>query len=115
MAVEEHGGQTVGPLGRRRLAAGQVGLDERPPALGPGRTEDGEGSKVGLPPPPTARRARLARREGAERGVGVVGDLARPDQVPEGVERLVVVGTRQLPEEAGAPALEDPAQAVVLG
>ena len=113
VAVEEHRRQPHRTLGRHRVVPRQVGVDQRPPPLGAPRTQNGERPEVGLALSGTGG-SRLASGQRTERGEGVVGDLARPDEIPQGVEALVVVATRQFPEEAGAPLGEDLPQPEVL-
>ena len=50
MAVEEHRRQPHRSLGGNRVVTWQVGVDQRPPALGSWRTEGGERTEVGLAP-----------------------------------------------------------------
>ena len=92
--------------------------DERPPA-GAGR-RPGTPERAGSRPAPRSRRPDLGRRaphERAERSERVVGDLARPHQVPQGRQEQALVGGprrgHELRPERGTSLGELPADRVV--
>ena len=108
VALDELQRRGVGRLGRRRHRLEQ--RRDEAPAPGPGRRADAGRAARARAPARTgsalARRgARAARRAGehrAQRRQRVVGDLARPHEVPQRGEQLVVGGARRRRRGAGS-------------
>ena len=84
VALEQRRRDGVAALGGRSLLPDQVG-HQRPPPRGSWRPERSQPSG-----PRRALRPRAWQREGPQRRERVVRRLARPDQVPQRVEQLVV-------------------------
>ena len=102
MTFEELHRSRVRGLRGRGLRLEQ-GPHERPPAGGRGRPGAPEGSGPGLGAGAGGLR-RAADQEGAHRRDRVVGDFARPDQVPEGGEHDPFVGDACRGQQLGPEA-----------
>src|SRR5205823_1260933 len=103
MALKKGAGGSVKALGGAWIGTPEVG-DQRPAA---GRPRLGELGQAG----PAALAAFRGRSQQAQRRVGVVRDLARPDQVPERVQHSLLVSAAgrgvEVAEEAGALPLQE--------